>query len=162
MPKIEKAAPQMQALYDKVMITARKVIYGTSPQDDQRFEVLVQKLKGAKGEIGDVIGQTVAVILTNVGGAAQKQGMPVPPQVLFAAGRELVAEIIHIAQSAKILPPGKQTAIEQQAIRAGIQAYQRGQQPPKARPPAPQQAAPQGAAPAPAATPPQPPMQPGA
>lgn len=148
-----KATPQMQAVYDTVMITARKIIYGTSPQDDQRFQVLVQKLKGAKGEIGDVIGQTVAVILTNVSGALQKSGRPVPPQVLFAAGRELVAEVIQIAQSAKILPPGKQTAIEQQAINAGIQAYQKGQQQPAQ--PAPQAAA-QAAQPAPPPQPPQP------
>lgn len=138
-----KATPQMQAVYDTVMVTARQVIYGKTPEDNQRFQVLLQKLKGAKGEIGDVIGQTVAVILANVGGALQKAGKPVPPPVLFAAGRELVAEIIEIAQSAKILPPGKQTAIEQQAITAGVQAYQKGQQPPQ-QPPA--QAQPQPAA----------------
>jgi hypothetical protein len=148
-PNTAKANPQQQQMYDLVMVNARKVIYGTEPNDNQRFEVLVQKLKAAQGEVGDAIGQTAALILTNVSGALAKKGMTVPPEILYAAGRELVAELIVIAQSAKVIPPGKQTAIEQQALQAGLKAYQKAQQPP--------QAGPQGA---PVSPPPQPPQTP--
>lgn len=142
----------LQGLYDWVMTTARKVIYGTDAADHQRFDVLVKKLKSAGGDIGDVIGQTAAVVISNIQGAAQKKGQPVPVQVLFQAGREIVAEIILIAQKAGVIPPGKQTAIEQQAIAAGLKAYQKGQA-------APQQPAPQAATAQPPAAP-QAPVQP--
>jgi hypothetical protein len=135
--KTGKAPAPMQKLYDLTMVAARKLIYGNNQQDGQRFDLIVKRLEQSRADIGEAIGTTVATILFNVrGGLAKQLQTQVPDPVLFAAGRELVTELIAIAQAKGIMPQGKQTAIEQQAIESGIKAYRVAIAPPKPGQPA--------------------------
>lgn len=157
-----KASPEMQKQYDYVMMTARKVLYGDpkTPNDDTRFKMVLERLAQAKDNLSEAIGGITAVVLTNIAGAAKKQGRTIPTPVLFHAGREIIADLIEIAVAAKITTQDQAGPLTQQSVMAALKAYKAGNAAPQpgqaqAAPPAPAQPA------APMAPPAAPPQAPG-
>lgn len=148
-----KATPEQQAQYDQMMLAARKVIYGDpKAPDGTRFQMVLQRLANAKGNLAEAIGGITAVILANVAGAAKKQGRTIPTVILVNAGREIIADLIEIAIAAKFMPKEQAAQMVPQAIAYALRAYKAGTAPPQ-----PAQAQPA----APASAPPGPPASPG-
>jgi len=150
-------SPQDQALYDQVMLAARKVIYGDpkNPADDMRFKMVMQRLQGGKDEIGVTIGQLTATVLSNVQRAIVQAGKQVPGYILFHAGLELIADLIQTAVAAKLMTDTQSADVTQQAVLEAMKTYKRAQALQTSAQPAQSQAA----APQPGAMPP--PQQPG-
>jgi len=118
--------PQDQAMYDQTMLAARRVLYG-DPNDDTRFRMVLQRLSGAQGQLGSTIGQITAVVLSNIAGAAQKQGKQVPGYILFHAGQEIIADLIEIAIAGKFMTRAQSGAVMQQAVLEGMKTYKQAQ-----------------------------------
>jgi pyruvate dehydrogenase E2 component (dihydrolipoamide acetyltransferase) len=156
-------SPQDQALYDRVMIAARRVIYG-DPNDDQRFRMVVQRMAGARDQLGQTIGNITATVLANVQGSIQKAGRQVPSYILFHAGREVIADLVQIAIAAKFATQAQVAQLTKVAIFQAVETYKRAiatMGSAGAAPAAPPAAGAAPAAPAPAPAPAAPPAAPG-
>lgn len=91
-------APEEQEIYDTVVVTAHAYLYSPGSA-----KMVVDKLKTQSKEksLGFAIGHTCAMILLSIKGARAKQGMePISADVMFAAGQEVLAEIMTIADKA--------------------------------------------------------------
>lgn len=133
-PKIRKApakrvpnvTPQAQAMYDRVMLAARRVIFG-DPNDDSRFKIVLQRLAGGKAELGLTIGQITATVIANVQGAIEKAGKQVSGGILFHAGREIIADLVDIACAYGLMTRAQTQAITKQAVDTAVATYKQAQ-----------------------------------
>lgn len=92
---------QDQAMYDTVMLAARKNIFGD--QDDTRFKMVVQRLHGGGDNVAETAGQIAGVTLANIAGAAAKQNRDIPPKVILQASDEVVDNVLDIAEAGKMV-----------------------------------------------------------
>lgn len=114
--------PEEQAMYDTVMVNARKVLYGDR-DDDSRFKVLLQRMAAGKANLPETIGQIAATVLLNIAGAAEQKQRQIPGDVLFHAGDEIVDDLIEIAASGKLMEQGQAEQVKKGALFAGLKMY---------------------------------------
>lgn len=91
--------PEEQAQYDTVVVAGLSFLYN----DTGGAKAAVQKLKSeveGGGTLARAIGHTVAMILISVNRAVKKKGGEVPKDVMFAAGQEVLAALIELAEEA--------------------------------------------------------------
>lgn len=109
--------PQEQQQYDLVVVAALGIVYAKgAPQ------MIVSKLKsfaqqGPDG-IASGIGNTTAMVLISVKTAFQKQGRAIPPDVMFGAGKEVVAAILEIAATAGLCKANDPDVLKKAAFSA--------------------------------------------
>lgn len=115
-------SPQEQAMYDVTMIAARKNIYGEG-KDDARFKMVLDRLSKGRNDLAANIGGIAAVTLSNIAGAAKKQGREVPGYILFHAGDELVDDLIEIALGAKLAKPDQRDELKKASMFEGLKLY---------------------------------------
>jgi hypothetical protein len=91
-------SPEEQKQYDNVVVAALSFIYSNGAT-----KMVVQKLTDESkppGSIQKAIGHTTAMILLSVNGSIEKRGGQVSKDVIFAAGQEVIAELLTIAENA--------------------------------------------------------------
>lgn len=112
-------SPEEQAQYDRVIIEAQGLMY-----TENGIKTIVQKLTSMKDRLPLAIGHTAAMLIKSVSGGLKKAGQPVEGDVLFAAGQEIVADLIEIAQAAKLVPEGEDPEVlMQQSLFEGLKVY---------------------------------------
>jgi hypothetical protein len=115
-------SPQEQAQYDTVMIAARKNIFGDG-KDDTRFKMVLDRLSKGREDLPENIGGIAAVTMSNIAGAAQKQGREVPGYILFHAGDELVDDLIEVAMGAKLAKPDQRDELKKASMFEGLKLF---------------------------------------
>ncbi|MGZ5581795.1 MAG: hypothetical protein ACXWG8_00325 [Usitatibacter sp.] len=112
--------PEEQQQYDTVVVAALSFLYA-----DGATKMVVQKLKDESqgpGGLAKAIGHTCAMILISVKRALAQKGKQVPPDVMFGAGKEVIAEIITIAEKAGLAKQGDEQLLKTSAFEA-VKAY---------------------------------------
>lgn len=106
---------QGQAVYDTVVLSAEKNIFGDA-KDDTRFKMVLQRLQSGKDDIAGNIGGIAGVTLSNIQGAAQKQGKDIPGDVLTQAADEIVDRLIDIAVTGKLMDEQQTDQVKKKAL----------------------------------------------
>lgn len=109
-------APEEQELYDVVVVTAQAYLYSPGAT-----KMVVEKIKSMEPEKGlpYAIGHTCAMILLSLKGAREKQKMPpIPGDVMYAAGAEVIAELLVIADRAGLAKEDDAELFKQAAFEA--------------------------------------------
>jgi hypothetical protein len=111
-------SPEEQAIYETVVIAAQAMIYGKGTRD-----AIVQKLKleANRPEVG--IGHTAAMIAMSIRGGAQKEGKDIPDDVLFAAGQEIVADLVEVAIAAGIVKEADKEEVFKKSVFEGLRTF---------------------------------------
>jgi hypothetical protein len=110
-------SPEEQAMYNTVVIAAQAIIYGQGSGDLVKQRVLASK--GDPKELGHI----AAMIVMSVQGGAKKEGKDIPTDVLFAAGQEVVADIVELAVAAKLVKPGDEEDVFKKTLFEGLRVY---------------------------------------
>jgi hypothetical protein len=108
--------PQEQEQYDTIVVAALSFLYA-----DGATKMVVQKLKdeaSGNGGLAQAIGHTCAMILRSIKRALAQQNKQVPPDIMFHAGAEVIAEIITIAEHAGLAKEGDEALLRDAAFRA--------------------------------------------
>jgi hypothetical protein len=104
-------------MYNTVVIAAQAIIYGQGSGDLVKQRVLASK--GDPKELGHI----AAMIVMSVQGGAKKEGKDIPTDVLFAAGQEVVADIVELAVAAKLVKPGDEEDVFKKTLFEGLRVY---------------------------------------
>lgn len=118
-----QAASPDQAMYDAVVLAARKNLFGD--QDDTRFKMVVQRLNGGKDNLAETVGHVAGVTLANIQNAAAKQNRAIPQATIVEAADEVVDNVLDIAEAAKLLGQDRE-AVKKKALFAALRVV--GQQ----------------------------------
>jgi hypothetical protein len=110
-------SPEEQAMYNTVVIAAQAIIYGQGSGDMVKQRVLASK--GDPKELGHI----AAMIVMSVQGGAKKEGKEIPTDVLFAAGQEVVADVVELAVAAKLVKPGDEEEVFKKTMFEGLRVY---------------------------------------
>lgn len=96
-PMEANVSPEEQAIYDQVIANAYKIIYTGDT-------VSPQVLKGLEGSENPMmnLATTAVTLITGLVESAKKAGQPIPEDVLYHAGVEIVEELAEIAEADKI------------------------------------------------------------
>jgi hypothetical protein len=86
--------PEEQEDYDHIVVASKELMFSRLTR-----RALAQKLatESKKSGLGFAIGHTVAMVIRSVSEAAKREGHPVSDDVLFAAGQEVVADLVEFA-----------------------------------------------------------------
>lgn len=115
-------SPEEQKQYASVVEAGRSLYLAKTAQD-----ALLQKLRaGGYQNIGKSIGHTVAMIALSVLRAAKSQGSVLELDMLEQAAREWLAELIEIAEAAKLSWPKNRDQIINQAYAVALPAFGNG------------------------------------
>jgi hypothetical protein len=115
-------SPEEQELYDTIVVTAHAYLY--SPGATKMVVDKLQKQGQDEGGLPFAIGHTVAMILLSIKGARAKQKMPpVPPETMYAAGQEVLGEVLEIAEKAKLIESAEDPELFKQAAFEAAKAY---------------------------------------
>jgi len=123
-------SPEEQAMYDQFTTACMAMIY----KDEKTLGLVLQKLQtvaeshkptqgGEVGGIGYAIGHTAAMILISVDGAIEQQGAEVPSDIIFNAGKEIVAELVEVSISAKLAQVTQRDELFKQGMIAGAKVF---------------------------------------
>lgn len=115
-------SPEEQAQYDAFMKQARGILMGT-PDSDQSMVIVLEKLKAGRDDIGTAIGDTAAKVLRSVASGIEGKGRQVPQDILFAAGDEVVDELIEMAVAVGFMKEEQSEKIKKQAVFEGLRVY---------------------------------------
>jgi hypothetical protein len=110
-------SPEEQQIYDTVVIAANSIIYG-----DESAKVVLQKLEAEQGS-PKIIGHTAAMIALSIQGGAEKQGKQIPPDVLFAAGQEIVANLVELCIAKGLVKEADEQEVFKQSVFEGLKAF---------------------------------------
>lgn len=110
-------SPEEQALYDATVLAANAMIYGA-----ETGKLVVQRIREEKGSARG-IGHIAAMLMMSVREGAKKQGREIPDDVLFAAGQEVVANLVQIAVAAGLASEATEQELFQQAIFEGLKVF---------------------------------------
>lgn len=150
--KKANVTPQQQQMYDRVMVMARGIIFGDpkKPEIDP-LKMILDRLAGGKESMGQEIGETAGNIMATLRNGFAKKGRKVPPEILFHATREVIADLVEIAVSAKLMPEADRAKVTKEALMKGVEQFKqhamREAQLPAQGPQGQGQPPPQGAAP---------------
>lgn len=111
--------PEEQRLYDTVVLAAQSLIYA-----DVSRKMVVQKLRDEGRENpAFAIGHTAAMLMLSIRGNAEDQGVEIPDDILLAAGQEIVADLLDIAQAARLVTKADRDKVYEQAVLEGVRAF---------------------------------------
>lgn len=110
-------SPEEQSQYEAVVIAADSMLYGKGTS-----EVAMQRIKASHGDPKD-LGHLAAMIVMSVKGGAERQGTPISDDVLFAAGQEVVANIVELAVAAGLVTKENEPEVFKQTVFEGLKAY---------------------------------------
>jgi hypothetical protein len=91
-------SPEEQKQYDATVVAAMSFLYSKGST-----KMVVQKLSDESkppGSLAKAVGHTAAMILLSIKRAVGKKGGQLSKDVIFAAGQEVIAEILTIAENA--------------------------------------------------------------
>jgi hypothetical protein len=111
-------SPQEQRMYDAVVTACFGIMY-----NDNGFKILLQKLTALRSNMGDGIGHTAAMLIMSVRGGLKQQGTDIPGDVLYAAGQEVIENLVDIAVGAKLADETDRTKLTQQALMSGLKVF---------------------------------------
>lgn len=110
---VQRASPEEQALYDKVVAQAFDLIY------DQKFLPAVATMLQGSGDPIEGLASAAAQITARVVGAAQQAGQQIPPDVVLHAGTEIYEDLADLSRKMGIKDFSKdQNAFEGAYFRA--------------------------------------------
>lgn len=116
------ASPEEQEMYDVLVVTALTYLFMPGATD-----MVVEKLERQSKEEGGIafaIGHTVAMVLLAVKGAREKQGEPeIPGDIVVEAGREILAEVLNIAEKAGLIESIEDPELFKMAAFEAAKAY---------------------------------------
>lgn len=89
-------SPEEQAIYDKVVNNAYSLIYdkATLPQ--------IKKSLAGGGDPVEGLANTTAMVMMRLEDSAKEANAPIPPDVLFHAGKEVLEDLVNLAEKAGI------------------------------------------------------------
>jgi len=111
-------SPEEQKIYDTVMSMALNMMYGKGA-----VETLIKKLQGSKDNIAGAIGHTAAMIMSSVSSGAAGKGKSIPDDILFAAGQEVVADLVEIAVKTKLIKEEASDSVAEAALFEGVRIW---------------------------------------
>lgn len=107
----ETPTPEEQAMYDKFVTRAVAFIHG------EETEGAVIEMLNQKGTpVHENVGRTASKIVQLIEQSAATAGQPVPSDVVYAAGQEIVADLLETGVEAKIFPMQIDSAEYDQAL----------------------------------------------
>src|SRR6185369_4280566 len=123
-------SPQEQKQYDTIVTACFAMMY-----KQPGIAMVIQKLMAEKANIAQGIGHTAAMIIISVKGGIEKQGGHVPGDILYAAGQEVIADLIEIAVGSGLMEEKDTDEVAQKALFYGLKTAGNyiNQQPDKAR-----------------------------
>jgi hypothetical protein len=98
-PGDSQVSPEEQKMYDTFTVACLSQMY-----DPDAAKMIVEKLKNeGPDHLPFAIGHTAAMIALSVVRAAKQQGQDIPNDIVLEGGKEVVAELINIAERAKLV-----------------------------------------------------------
>ena len=132
-----KANEKQKSMYDTVMLQARSMIF-----TDYGIQAIVERIKGfSSPEEG--IAYTAAMMMRSIKGGYAKKGKVVPPEILAAAFKETVGDLIEVAVAAKLVHEDDKGEAAKNALHMGAIFYKKAK-PTKGGAPQQPQGQPQG------------------
>jgi hypothetical protein len=116
--EIPNVTPAEQQMYDAFVTACLQKIYSNSS-----FPMVVAKLGAGKDEPAQTIGHTSAMIVRSIRLALEGQDKQVPDDVVFAAGQEVVSQLLDIAVGSNIIKQEDAASIGEKAFYEGLKSY---------------------------------------
>lgn len=112
--------PEEQAVYDKIVVGAQAMIYS-----DETMPSIVGKLRDFARQKGApfAIGHTAAMILASQRANAEEAGEQLDEELLLAAGSEIVADLLDIAEAAGLTKPEEHEKVFNEALLEGTRIF---------------------------------------
>jgi len=111
-------SPEEQKIYDTVMAMALNMMYGKGATD-----TIMQKLGAGKDNIAGTIGHTAAMIMRSVTATAEKKGKTIPDDVIFAAGQEVVSDLVQLAVNGRLMKAEAFDSVAEAAFTEGLRIW---------------------------------------
>ncbi len=111
-------SPDEQKIYDTVVTGALNFLYS-----DAGFPSTIQKLGSFKDRPAFGIGHTAAMVLMSVKKSATQGGKTIPDDILFAAGQEVVGDLVEIARGIGIITAEQSQTIGEEAFYEGMKVW---------------------------------------
>lgn len=118
----EEEAPEEagdQELYDRIFIAAMKGFI--DPNVMPSLLDMIKKAKNPAAGIGHAVGMKLLSVITGL--KAEFKDMPVPKQLLFEVGQELVSELMALCQAAKIISNGEDPEMFKNALMYAVKDF---------------------------------------
>ena len=110
--------PEEQHQYDTVVCKAMEILY-----DDNRIQMVLEKLKGGAQNISKEIGHTAAMVLTSLEQTVAQDDQEISEEILFNAGGEIVSQLVDIAVAAGIVSKEQEQDVAEAAFYEGLRLY---------------------------------------
>lgn len=107
-----------QRLYERIVLAGMQTIYGEGGIDG-----IAARLRESKDNLPAAIGQLTANVLLSVARKVKEQRGEADPEMLMQAGKELLAEIVEVAETIGALPPEQVDQVASQAAMEAVKAY---------------------------------------
>lgn len=108
-----------QDLYDRIFIAAMKGFI--DPAVMPQILEMIKSAKNPAAGIGHAVGMKLLSVITGL--KAQFKDMPVPKQLLFEVGQELVSELMVLCQAAKIISNAEDPAMFKNAMMYAVRDF---------------------------------------
>lgn len=108
-----------QELYDRIFIAAMKGFI--DPNVMPHILEMIKSAKNPAAGIGHAVGMKLLSVITGL--KAQFKDMPVPKQLLFEVGQELVSELMALCQAAKIISNGEDPEMFKNAMMYAVRDF---------------------------------------
>lgn len=115
---------QANKMYDWVMLQVRESIF-----NDQGIQAVLGKIRSADDPVAG-IGHTAAMLIRSVVSGAKEKGASVPKEVLSAAFKETVGDLVELAVAAKVIGEEQKVQVAQVAMKQGAGFFQKTPQKP--------------------------------
>jgi len=110
--------PEEQKMYDTVVVKAMQLLY-----DPQRLPVILDKLKANTDNISGEIGHSAAMTMMTIYRTVQNSDQEIPEDVLYAAGQEIVSQIVDIAEAAGLVHENGAEKVAEAALYEGLRIW---------------------------------------
>lgn len=111
-------SPEEQKMYDTVVVMAMDLLY-----KEERLPSLVEKLRGGSDNISAEIGHSAAMTLTTINRTVEKQDREIPEEVLYAAGQEVVSQLVDIAIAAGLVKQEDEDKVAEASLYEGLRVW---------------------------------------
>jgi hypothetical protein len=111
-------SPEEQKMYDSVVTMGMELLYA-----EDRMPSLVEKLKAGSDNISGEIGHSAAMTLTTINRTVDKQDRQIPEEVLYAAGQEIVSQLVDIAVAAGLVKQEDENKVAEAALYEGLRVW---------------------------------------
>jgi hypothetical protein len=111
-------SPEEQKTYDATMTAALNLIYSK-----EGFPTTIRKLADFKDDIPKGVGHTAAMVLISVLQSVEDKGKTIPDDILFAAGQEIVSDLLRICEGSNLIDVGTAESLAEKSFYEGMKVF---------------------------------------